>query len=170
MSNEAGGPSDGVLDDPARLPAADRAAVRAYLDAAAGVCSTGREVFEQAEAIFGGAQVPPAEFASWLHFAATMLGHDEYAARLAAAEPAMPWRTVWAWWRPAGRCVAQPERLSEYEAAFYECAAGPCWPSRPRATADSGWIWRPATRSRRRPPETSAARSCPAVAGRTAKT
>ncbi|MEU8916117.1 hypothetical protein [Streptomyces nigrescens] len=120
MSNGVRGPSDAVPDDPARWPAVDRPAVRAHLDATDGVHSVGREVFEQAEAIFGGAEVPPAEFASWLHFAATVLGHDAYAARIAAAEPAMLWRTVWAWWRPAGRCVAQPERLTEYEAACYE--------------------------------------------------
>ncbi|MCW7990435.1 hypothetical protein XF35_35555 [Streptomyces platensis subsp. clarensis] len=122
MSNGVRGPSDAVTDDPARWAAVDRPAVRAHFDATAGAHSVWREVFEQAEAIFGGAEVPPAEFASWLHFAATVLGHDGYAARIAAAEPGMPWRTVWAWWRPAGRCVAQPERLTEYEAAFYERA------------------------------------------------
>ncbi|MYT16871.1 hypothetical protein YWIDRAFT_06447 [Streptomyces sp. SceaMP-e96] len=89
MSNGVRGPSDAVTDDPARWAAVDRPAVRAHFDATAGAHSVGREVFEQAEAILGSADVPPAEFASWLHFAATVLGHDAYAARIAAAEPDM---------------------------------------------------------------------------------
>ncbi|MFE0374969.1 SUKH-4 family immunity protein [Streptomyces inhibens] len=108
MSNGVTKPTDGVLDDPARLLGTERAVVRAYLDASDGLRSVGREVFQQAEAVFGGAEVPRAEFASWLHFAAKALGHDAYAEAVAAAEPGMPWRTVWAWWRPAGTYVPHP--------------------------------------------------------------
>ncbi|MGW1378622.1 SUKH-4 family immunity protein [Streptomyces sp. NPDC002446] len=108
VTTEPAGPADGVLDDPARLLAAERAEVRAYIDASDGLRSVGREVFQQAEAVFGGAEVPRAEFASWLHFAARALGHEAYAERIAAAEPGMPWRTVWAWWRPVGKYVAHP--------------------------------------------------------------
>ncbi|MFF4954411.1 SUKH-4 family immunity protein [Streptomyces chattanoogensis] len=105
--------TDGVLDDPVRLLGADRPAVRAHIDATEDVESVGREVFQQAEAIFGGAEVPRAEFASWLQFAAKVLGHDAYAERVAAAEPGMPWRTVWAWWRPVGKYVAHPNLTSQ---------------------------------------------------------
>lgn len=70
---------DDVLADPARLLTADRAAVRDRIAAAAEADGVGREVFLQAEAIFGGADVAPAEFASWLHFAAVATGHEEYA-------------------------------------------------------------------------------------------
>lgn len=105
---------DDVLADPARLLTADRAAVRDRIAAAADADGVGREVFLQAEAIFGGADVAPAEFASWLHFAAMATGHHEYAARVLAAEPAMPYRTRWAWWRPAGWFVAQPSLNGDY--------------------------------------------------------
>ncbi|MFJ9414423.1 SUKH-4 family immunity protein [Streptomyces sp. NPDC101227] len=105
--------TDDLLDDPARLPAADRAAVRAHIEGMRAAPHIGREVFQQAEAIFGGAEVSRAEFASWLQFAARVLGHDAYAEGLAAAEPGMPWRTVWAWWRPVGRYRAQPNRLMD---------------------------------------------------------
>lgn len=108
MDNGVREQADGVLDDPARLLTAERTAVRAHIDASKGLRSVGREVFQQAEAVFGGAEVPRAEFASWLHFAAKALGHEAYAERIAAAEPAMPWRTVWAWWRPVGKYVAHP--------------------------------------------------------------
>ncbi|MEU9113161.1 SUKH-4 family immunity protein [Streptomyces sp. NPDC048483] len=97
-----------LLDDPARLLAADRAAVRAHIEGMSAAPHIGREVFQQAEAIFGGAEVSRAEFASWLQFAARVLGHDAYAEGLAAAEPGMPWRTAWAWWRPVGKHVAHP--------------------------------------------------------------
>ncbi|MEU2794259.1 SUKH-4 family immunity protein [Streptomyces sp. NPDC007100] len=99
---------DGLLDDPVRLLGADRAAVRAHIAAGDGTDSVGREVFQQAEALFGGQEVPRAEFASWLHFAAKVLGHDAYAEQVAAAEPEMPWRAIWAWWRPVGQCMAHP--------------------------------------------------------------
>jgi hypothetical protein len=74
----------------------------------------GREVFLQAEAIFGGEEVSAAEFASWLHFAAKATGHEEYAERIAKAEPGMPWRTVWAWWRPANWFLAHPSLNGDY--------------------------------------------------------
>lgn len=96
-----------VLEDPARLLSTERSVVRAA-EGAGGVRGVGWEVFQQAEATFGGQEVPRAELASWLHFAATVLGHDAYARRIEAAEPGMPWRAVWAWWRPVGRCVAHP--------------------------------------------------------------
>ncbi|WP_199545841.1 SUKH-4 family immunity protein [Streptomyces sp. N35] len=101
-----------VLEDPRKLLDAERAAVREHLDG--GGAGTGREIFLQAEAVFGGADVPRAEFASWLHFAAKMLGEHAYAERIAAAEPGMPWRTVWAWWRPVNGFVAQPS-LTGYD-------------------------------------------------------
>ncbi|MDF3140171.1 MULTISPECIES: SUKH-4 family immunity protein [unclassified Streptomyces] len=104
-----------VLADPARLLTADREALRDHLAAAAnGAESVGREVFVQAEAIFGGAEVSAAEFGSWLHFAAKATGHEEYAERLAKAEPGMPWRTVWAWWRPANWFMAHPSLNGDY--------------------------------------------------------
>ncbi|KUJ64978.1 hypothetical protein ACZ90_52465 [Streptomyces albus subsp. albus] len=99
---------DDVLDDPGRLLDADRAAVRTRITASAAGSGVGREVFQQAEAVFGGAEVSRPEFASWLHFAAVVLGHHGYAERIAAAEPGMPWRAVWTWWRPVGQCVAHP--------------------------------------------------------------
>ncbi|MDO0911309.1 SUKH-4 family immunity protein [Streptomyces sp. DT2A-34] len=105
---------DDVLADPARLLTADRELVRDHLAAGNGAQSVGREVFLQAEAIFGGAEVPAAEFASWLHFAAKATGHEEYAERIAKAEPGMPWRTVWAWWRPANWFLAHPSLNGDY--------------------------------------------------------
>jgi hypothetical protein len=106
---------DDVLADPARLLTADRAAVRGHIAAAAKRAeSVGGEVFLQAEAIFGGAEVSPAEFASWLHFAAKATGHEEYAERIAKAEPGMPWRTVWAWWRPANWFPSLPSLNGDY--------------------------------------------------------
>ncbi|MEU6577321.1 SUKH-4 family immunity protein [Streptomyces sp. NPDC046805] len=105
---------DDVLADPVRLLTADRAAVRDHIAAAQGAESVGREVFLQAEAIFGGADTTPAEFASWLHFAAKATGHEEYAERIAKAEPGMPWRTVWAWWRPANWFMAHPSLNGDY--------------------------------------------------------
>ncbi|QGV81859.1 SUKH-4 family immunity protein [Streptomyces ficellus] len=108
---------DDVLADPARLLEADRASVRDHVAAGGGtgaVAREGREVFLQAEAIFGGAGVSRAEFASWLHFAATATGHEEFAKGVAKAEPGMPWRTVWACWRPANWFVAQPSLNGDY--------------------------------------------------------
>ncbi|MFE6176769.1 SUKH-4 family immunity protein [Streptomyces sp. NPDC056464] len=105
---------DDVLADPARLLTADRAAVRDRIAAGDAVDGVGREVFLQAEAIFGNAEVTPAEFASWLHFAAKATGNEEYAESIAAVEPEMPWRTVWAWWRPANWFVANPSLNGDY--------------------------------------------------------
>ncbi|MFG2894948.1 SUKH-4 family immunity protein [Streptomyces sp. NPDC048248] len=108
-----------VLDDPARLLAAGRAEVREHIEGMTAEHHMGREVFQQAEAMFGGAEVSRAEFASWLQFAAKVLGHDTYAERIAAAETGMPWRTVWAWWRPMGRFDAHPNRLMDSGACRY---------------------------------------------------
>ncbi|MGI5378632.1 SUKH-4 family immunity protein [Streptomyces sp. CA-251387] len=105
---------DAVLADPTRLLTADRAAVRDHIAAVKDADGVGHEVFLQAEAIFGGADVTPAEFASWLHFAAKATGHEEYAEQIAKAEPAMPWRTVWAWWRPANWFMAHPSLNGDY--------------------------------------------------------
>ncbi|MDG4864027.1 SUKH-4 family immunity protein [Streptomyces sp. T-3] len=114
MSETVADVHGGVLEDPSLLLAADRAAVRAYLAEADEPGGVGREVFLQAEGIFGGAEVSRAEFAAWLHFAAKATGHEEYAERIAAAEPRMPWRTVWAWWRPVNWFVAQPSLNGDY--------------------------------------------------------
>ncbi|MFE6936131.1 SUKH-4 family immunity protein [Streptomyces sp. NPDC057699] len=108
MSNGTSGLPDNVLDDPARLLDTDRTAIRAHIENTAPGPHPGRDVFQQAEAIFGGTEVSRAEFSAWLHFAATMLGHETYARQIAAAEPGMPWRTVWAWWRPVGHYIAHP--------------------------------------------------------------
>lgn len=105
---------DGVLTDPVRLLAADRETVRDRIAASQDVKSVGREVFLQAEAIFGDADVSRPEFASWLHFAAKATGHEEYAERIATAEPGMPWRTVWTWWRPANRFMSRPSLNGDY--------------------------------------------------------
>ncbi|GEB55007.1 SUKH-4 family immunity protein [Streptomyces gardneri] len=110
-----------LLDDPALVLRHDRAELRARLTALPdGLGGVGREVFTQAEAVFGGAGAPSAEFASWLHFAATVLGHHDYAKRVAAAEPALPWRTVWAWWRPVGAYTAEPNLSGDRTAEVYE--------------------------------------------------
>ncbi|WP_369147488.1 SUKH-4 family immunity protein [Streptomyces sp. R44] len=115
-----------LLDDPAQVLRHDRAELRARLDTLpdeqGGV---GREVFTQAEAVFGSAPVTSAEFASWLHFAATVLGHREYAERVAAAEPGLPWRTVWAWWRPVGAHEAAPNLSGDRSAEVYEAGGTP---------------------------------------------
>lgn len=105
---------DAVLADPARLLTADRAAVRDHIAAASGANGMEHEVFLQAEAIFGDADVTPAEFASWLHFAAKATGHEEYAERVAKAAPGMPWRTVWAWWRPVNWFMVHPSLNGDY--------------------------------------------------------
>ncbi|MFG2835556.1 SUKH-4 family immunity protein [Streptomyces zaomyceticus] len=119
-----------LLDDPARVLRLNRAGLRARVDALpdvlpGGTGSVGREVFTQAEAVFGAARVTTAEFASWLHFAATVLGHREYAERVAAAEPGLPWRTVWAWWRPVGAYEAEPNLSGDRSAEVYETEDGP---------------------------------------------
>ncbi|MEV7727919.1 SUKH-4 family immunity protein [Streptomyces sp. NPDC087917] len=96
---------DFPFSSPAALLDSARIELRTAHGAAGGV---GREVFTQAEAVFGQEEVSRAEFASWLHFAARVLGRDAYAERVEAAEPALPWRTVWAWWRPVGAHRGEP--------------------------------------------------------------
>jgi hypothetical protein len=93
---------------------ADREAVREHIAADDRAQDVGREVFLQSEAIFGSDDVTRAEFASWLHFAAKATGHEEYAEAIAKAEPGKPWRTVWAWWRPANWFVAHPSLNGDY--------------------------------------------------------
>ncbi|MDV9191542.1 SUKH-4 family immunity protein [Streptomyces sp. SR27] len=115
-----------LFDDPARVLRHDRAELRARLAALPGHHGgVGREVFTQAEAVFGTDPVTTAEFASWLHFAATVLGHREYAEEVAAAEPGLPWRTVWAWWRPVGAYEAEPNLSGDGYAGVYGTDAGP---------------------------------------------
>ncbi|MFE1870409.1 SUKH-4 family immunity protein [Streptomyces sp. NPDC059496] len=109
------------FDDPAAVLRADRVALRGGAASEGGI---GREVFAQAEAVFGRAEVGRAEFASWLHFAATVLGHHDYAARVAEAEPGLPWRTVWAWWRPVGAYEAEPNLSGDHTAEVYDLAGG----------------------------------------------
>lgn len=109
------------FDDPAAVLRADRVALRG---GAAGEGGVGQEVFSQAEAVFGRAEVGRAEFASWLHFAATVLGHHDYAARVAEAEPGLPWRTVWAWWRPVGAYEAEPNLSGDHTAEVYDLDGG----------------------------------------------
>ncbi|MER5731877.1 SUKH-4 family immunity protein [Streptomyces sp. NPDC002138] len=60
------------------------------------------------------------EFASRLHFAAKVLGRDAYADRVAAAEPGLPWRTVWAWWRPVGSYRAEPNLSGDWTATILD--------------------------------------------------
>lgn len=105
---------DQVLADPARLSTADRAVLRGHLEDSDRASSVGGEVFLQAEAIFGGGEVSSGEFASWLHFAAKATGHHEYAERISAAAPGMPWRTTWAWWRPPNWFPAHPSLNGDY--------------------------------------------------------
>ncbi|MFK0253859.1 SUKH-4 family immunity protein [Streptomyces sp. NPDC090445] len=97
---------DALFASPAALLEAGPARLTDLPDAGGG--GVGREVFAQASAALGDAEVSRAEFASWLHFAAKVLGRESYAGQVAAAEPGMPWRTVWAWWRPLGAYRAAP--------------------------------------------------------------
>ncbi|MGE7384834.1 SUKH-4 family immunity protein [Streptomyces sp. NPDC004126] len=84
----------------------------------------GREAFGQAVAVLDGAEVSRAEFASWLYFGARVLGHDAYAGLVAAAAPDMPWRTVWAWWRPVGAYRAQPNLSGGADVEVHEAPDG----------------------------------------------
>ncbi|MET8748949.1 SUKH-4 family immunity protein [Streptomyces sp. NPDC004667] len=106
---------------PAALLEAGPDRARALAGSADGV---GREVFTQAEAVFGREEVSRAEFASWLHCAAKVLGRDAYADGVAAAEPGMPWRTVWAWWRPVGAHRAEPNLSGDSSAEVFDDARG----------------------------------------------
>ncbi|MEU6864465.1 SUKH-4 family immunity protein [Streptomyces sp. NPDC046876] len=99
---------DTIFCSPAAVLAAGPTELAELLDLPDSGGGVGREVFAQASAVLAGAEVPRTEFASWLHFAAKVLGHHAYADAVAAAEPAMPWRTVWAWWRPVGAYRAKP--------------------------------------------------------------
>lgn len=151
---------NGVLADPARLLSADpgggaRAPRRRGRRGECGSRSlpSGRGDLRQAD-------VASAEFASWPHFAAKVTGHDDYAERIAEAEPGMPWRTVRAWWRPANWFLAHPSLNGDYfqvdsraheaessskpstATAVASAATGPC-----AHGADS--TVRPASRSRR---------------------
>ncbi|MFJ5546157.1 SUKH-4 family immunity protein [Streptomyces sp. NPDC093225] len=108
---------DTLFASPAALLAAGRDGL-GDLPATGG--GAGREVHAQAVAILGGVEVPRAEFASWLHFAAKVLGHDAYADRVAEAEPGMPWRTVWAWWRPLGAYRAEPNLSGDVDVEVRE--------------------------------------------------
>ncbi|MER7467787.1 SUKH-4 family immunity protein [Streptomyces sp. NPDC097981] len=110
---------DALFSSPAAVLEAGPAHVREWPGPDAGG-GTGREVFAQAEAVFGQAEVSRAEFGSWLHFAAKVLGHDAYAEQVAAAEPGMPWRTVWAWWRPVGAFRAEPNLSGDACAEVYD--------------------------------------------------
>ncbi|MEU3405154.1 SUKH-4 family immunity protein [Streptomyces sp. NPDC006670] len=112
---------DLLFSSPARLLAAGPGALR-ELPAAGG--GAGREACAQAVAVLDGAEVPPAEFASWLHFGAKVLGHEDYADLVAAAEPGMPWRTVWAWWRPVGAYRAAPNLSGDADVEVHEAADG----------------------------------------------
>ncbi|MFJ3876009.1 SUKH-4 family immunity protein [Streptomyces sp. NPDC090077] len=96
---------DALFASPAALLAAGPGALG---DLPAGGGGAGREAFGQAVAVLDGAEVPRAEFASWLYFGARVLGHEAYAGLVDGAAPDMPWRTVWAWWRPVGAYRAQP--------------------------------------------------------------
>ncbi|MGW6817771.1 SUKH-4 family immunity protein [Streptomyces sp. NPDC055005] len=108
---------DALFSCPSALLAAGPARVRERVAAAGGV---GREVFTQAEAVFGRERVSRAEFASWLHFAAKVLGREAYAELTAAAEPGMPWRTVWAWWRPVGAHRAEPNLSGDWSVDVHD--------------------------------------------------
>ncbi|MCF3180548.1 SUKH-4 family immunity protein [Streptomyces polychromogenes] len=112
---------DTLFSSPAGLLAAGPEALR-DLPAAGG--GAGREACGQAVAVLDGAEVPRAEFASWLHFGAKVLGHDAYAGLVAAAEPDMPWRTVWAWWRPVGAHRAAPNLSGDADVEVHEAPDG----------------------------------------------
>ncbi|MFB6614991.1 SUKH-4 family immunity protein [Streptomyces sp. NPDC056367] len=100
----------------------------ALLDAGPGVLEglpatgggAGREAWAQAVTMLDGAEVSRAEFASWLHFGATVLGHGAYARLVAEAAPQMPWRTVWAWWRPVGAYRAKPNLSGDADVEVHE--------------------------------------------------
>ncbi|MFF4537206.1 SUKH-4 family immunity protein [Streptomyces aureus] len=112
---------DTLFASPGALLAAGPGALRDLPAAGGGV---GREVWAQAVTILGGVEVPRAEFASWLHFSAKVLGHDDYAELVAEAEPGMPWRTVWAWWRPVGAYRARPNLSGDADVQVHEAADG----------------------------------------------
>ncbi|MCX5380462.1 SUKH-4 family immunity protein [Streptomyces sp. NBC_00091] len=108
---------DVLFASPAALLTAGPEAVRELPAVGGGV---GREAFAQAVAVLDGAEVSRAEFASWLHFGAKVLGHDAYAGLVAEAEPGMPWRTLWAWWRPVGAYWARPNLSGDADVEVHE--------------------------------------------------
>ncbi|WP_406376236.1 SUKH-4 family immunity protein [Streptomyces sp. NBC_00647] len=112
---------DTLFASPAALFAAGPVALRDLPATGGGV---GREAYAQAATILDGAEVPRAEFASWLHFGAKVLGHDAYADLVAEAEPEMPWRTVWAWWRPVGAYRARPNLSGDANVEVHEAPDG----------------------------------------------
>ncbi|MEU8773761.1 SUKH-4 family immunity protein [Streptomyces sp. NPDC048606] len=125
---------DVVFSSPAALLTAGPARARGEVALAGGV---GREVFSQAEAVFGRTGAERAEFASRLHFAAKVLGRDEYAAAVEAAEPGLPWRTVWAWWRPVGAHRAEPNLSGDRSAEVHDHVSDPA--ARPLLKVWSLW-------------------------------
>ncbi|MFD7027005.1 SUKH-4 family immunity protein [Streptomyces sp. NPDC059917] len=110
-----------TCDDPAALLAIGQGRARELTDSTRS--GEGYEVFTQAEAVFGPVEVARAEFASRLHFAAKVLGRDAYADRVAAAEPGLPWRTVWAWWRPVGAHRSAPNLSGDRSATVFDPVA-----------------------------------------------
>ncbi|MFI0965767.1 SUKH-4 family immunity protein [Streptomyces sp. NPDC021080] len=112
---------DMLFASPAALLAAGPEALRDLPVTGGGV---GREACAQAVTILDGAAVPRAEFASWLHFGAKVLGHDDYADLVAEAAPDMPWRTVWAWWRPVGAYRATPNLSGDADVEVHEAEDG----------------------------------------------
>jgi len=112
---------DTLFASPAGLLAAGPEALR-DLPATGG--GAGREACAQAVTILDGAEVSRAEFASWLHFGAKVLGHGAYADLVAEAEPGMPWRTVWAWWRPVGAYRARPNLSGDANVEVHEAPDG----------------------------------------------
>ncbi|MFE1560591.1 SUKH-4 family immunity protein [Streptomyces sp. NPDC058734] len=112
---------ENLFASPAALLAAGPGALGELPPTGGGV---GREAFGQAVAVLDGAEVSRAEFASWLYFGARVLGHEAYAGLVAAAAPDMPWRTVWAWWRPLGVYRAQPNLSGGAHVEVHEAADG----------------------------------------------
>ncbi|MET9903809.1 SUKH-4 family immunity protein [Streptomyces sp. NPDC006446] len=112
---------DTLFASPAALLAADPETLRDLPGTGGG---EGREAYAQAVTILDGAEVPRTEFASWLHFGAKVLGHEAYADLVAEAEPGMPWRTVWAWWRPVGAYRARPNLSGDASVEVHEAPDG----------------------------------------------
>ncbi|MFE1791234.1 SUKH-4 family immunity protein [Streptomyces sp. NPDC059525] len=112
---------DTLFSSPATLLAEGPDAVRDLPETGGGA---GREAWAQAVAVLDGVEVSRAEFASWLHFGAKVLGHEDYADLVAEAEPDMPWRTVWAWWRPVGAYRAKPNLSGDADVQVHQAADG----------------------------------------------
>ncbi|MEV7616619.1 SUKH-4 family immunity protein [Streptomyces sp. NPDC089799] len=115
-----------VFEDPAAVLRTGRARLRELLASCPpgpGTGGPGREVVSQTEAVLGTEPVPRSAYASWLHFAATTLGHTAYAEGIAAAAPHLPWRTLWAWCRPVGAYRANPNLSGGGDATVFERTA-----------------------------------------------